>query len=117
MLVCEFLQDDKDGQWDCDFCHKKKLVETRNCEGKYKPFPVKVFDEVHTSCPVSTLSGDWMDVVGLVNMSESSGMGGGGFIPPSLLLEETNIFFHYRNIILGEKNRIEKFKDKNKKDK
>lgn len=64
-------------------------------------------------CPVSTLNNEWMDVIGIVQMSEGGGMGG-GFTSPSKLLEETNVFFFYRNIILGEKNRVDKWKDRNK---
>ena len=49
-------------------------------------------------------------------MSEGGGMGG-GWIDPNVFLNCTQAYWSFRNIILGEKNRIEKLKEKKDKGK
>ncbi|HKZ36426.1 MAG TPA: hypothetical protein VJ184_02170 [Chryseolinea sp.] len=101
-------------QWECEYCRNKKLVEKRNCGGKYKASAIKVFDKVFTQCPLSDIDRDSIELYNLVMICEGGGMGGSR-VMPSQLIEETNFYFSARTIIFDEKRKIDKYRKKKEK--
>lgn len=86
----------------------------RNCEGKYQPTAIKVMDEIFDRCPISALDAKACEAVAIVEACEGGGFGG-GMILPSMLLSESQFYHNVRQIVLHEKWRLSKLRDKKKK--
>jgi len=69
--------------------------------------------DVFDRCPVSMLEMSACVDVSVVEACEGGGMGGSSMLP-SQFLEETQYFHNVRQIVLNEKWKIEKKKDKGK---
>lgn len=111
----EWLQDDKDGRWTCDYCKSKKLEFARNCDGKGdSDFKIKLYYEIFNRCPLNIADDDAWEVVNIVLMAEGGGMGVSR-IMPSQIMDETNFWWNVRSVIIGEQNKIEKLKPKDTK--
>lgn len=84
--------------WDCDYCQKKKLVVPRNCKGKYgKTAIVLTSNKMLTECPLGRLNSLCGQIYSTIKATLLSEFGVG--VTPSVLLEELNILFTYRDVI------------------
>lgn len=111
----EWLSDDEDGQWQCDFCIENKLQEVRNCEGiEGHSFALRVYDRVFTRCPLMSLDAEAVSDAQFVLLCEGGGMSVSRILP-SQMLKETAYYFNVRSIILGEQRRIEKIRERSRK--
>lgn len=85
----------------------------RNCglpgEPKHKDVKMRVFDEVFTGCPISSIDRESSEVIRIVNMCEGEM---GGVRLPSELMSETAYYHNVRSIVLGEQGRIQKARQK-----
>lgn len=88
----------------------------RNCEGKHKPIAIKVYNEVYDRCPVSLLDADACETVAIVDVWEGGGLGGSSMMP-SAFLAESKYAHNVRQIVLHEKWKVEKIKEKEDKSK
>jgi len=86
----------------------------RNCEGKYNPSPVKVFDKVFYQCPVSFIDPGAARLIGVINLCEGGGLGSSRVLP-SAILEEAEFYFSVRTIVLSEQSRVQRWKDEKEK--
>lgn len=110
----EWLEEDTDGQWDCQYCIKHKLQQERNCEEISNPyFVIDVFERTFVQCPLIALDEEAMRLVNVVLLCEGGGMGGSRILP-SQYLGETAVYWNIRSVVLREQRRIQKIKDKNK---
>lgn len=108
----EWLKDDDSDQWSCSYCEEQRLKLERNCQGTGNPrFAKNVYGMVFTSCPLSSINYEVMEVVNIVLLCEGGGMGGSRVLP-SVLVGEAVYYFNVRSIVLAEQRRIEKIKDK-----
>lgn len=90
------------------------MQDFRNCDGESNPgFSVKIFDQVWSRCPLKDDSISYMPVVSIINMCETSGMGGSRVMPNDLL-EQAERYFVVRGIVLAEHQRIEKLRERTK---
>lgn len=108
----EWLSDDADGQWVCEYCQKKNLAQIRNCDGEGNPRFIKiVYGHEFLQCPVSAADEEASRIINMVYICEGGGLGGSRVLP-SQLLEETAFYLNVRSIVLSEQRKIEKIKDK-----
>ena len=68
-----------------------------------------MFDEYFTECPVGRIDGEAAEIVNIIEMSEGGGMGG-GWVSPSLMLQESMTYWNCRRIVLHEKNKIDRWR-------
>lgn len=65
-------------------------------------------------CPIVNVDDDAVELVGIITLCEGGGMGGSRVFP-SDIINETAFYFNARSIVLSEKGRIEKIREKRKK--
>jgi hypothetical protein len=113
----EWLSDDVDGEFDCRYCKENELDVARNCDGNTpQPVGIKVYGDVFYRCPSKLADEEWSRVVNIVSNCEGGGMAISRILP-SQLFNETGFFINVRRIILAEQRRVEKWREKHRKEK
>jgi len=110
------LSEDTGGQWDCEFCRKKKLDSARNCDGEGQAFIKIIYGHEFRQCPLSAIDEESSRIVNFCLLCEGGGFGSSRILP-SQLLREMAFYLKIRSIILHEQRRIEKIKEDKKKSK
>jgi len=100
------LDDQQQETWNCEYCRKRKLDKIRNCQNKYNKTTFILTDKkVVTQCPISLLSTQPSNVYSLIKQTLANSMGIVAL--PSVLVNELNVHFVYRDIIVRTENIFE----------
>ncbi len=85
--------------WDCEYCKAKRLDSVRNCGNKFSPTSIIINkDTLLTECPMSLgYSSECSTVYSILKSTLLNEMGIAS--TPSVLLNELNILFIYKNTI------------------